>query len=414
MRKRNCLSLLFTIILLGACYILKSAAIAQVTDKNSRVNNADMITRVNYDSIPDNTWVLLDEGNYQKTEAGLCPPRGILAYSGMAVDLINNQVIVFGGGHNDYWGNEIWAWDIQGRYWTKMYEPDMPNCADTDNINLPGMLVSKGRPISRHTYDSVEFLSREGLIFAGGASTYSGPGDELWQCYLNSPKDSWAYNFSMNEWTYLNAQRQPQPSIGSAAYDPVSGLLVATTRDDSYQQETWIYDYQTDTWTQRKPANKGPYAYHGSLTYDSKRQLIYQLGSDAPPHYQLWAYDITGNNWSQINTSPENQPPVGYNNGWGIAYDPNNDVLAIFGDDGLWILNLESKIWIKDQDNQQIKPISNDNVFGKLKFNVNFNLFFMVQVNSGYYADVWAYRYKYSPISTNFPPSIPKGLRISN
>jgi hypothetical protein len=65
-------------------------------------------------AIPDNTWSRV-------TDSG--PPSGALAYSGMAYDSKHHKLLVFGGGHWDYSGNEIWAFDINTLTWSRMYEP---------------------------------------------------------------------------------------------------------------------------------------------------------------------------------------------------------------------------------------------------------------------------------------------------
>lgn len=49
-------------------------------------------------AIPENAW---------QRVAGFAPvPAGILAYSGGVYDSVNHELLIFGGGHADYWGNE--------------------------------------------------------------------------------------------------------------------------------------------------------------------------------------------------------------------------------------------------------------------------------------------------------------------
>src|SRR5699024_5795701 len=47
----------------------------------------------------------------------------IEAYSGGALDPEGNRLYVLGGGHNDYYGNEVYAFDINTRSWHRVTEP---------------------------------------------------------------------------------------------------------------------------------------------------------------------------------------------------------------------------------------------------------------------------------------------------
>ena len=103
-----------------------------------------------YSEIPSTTWVKVGPASTMAQ-----PPNGITAFSGMAIDESNGQILLFGGGHSDYWGNEVWAWTMSERAWRKMYEPDalhnvsLSACqASVDNTNRPGLWTPSGRPIS--------------------------------------------------------------------------------------------------------------------------------------------------------------------------------------------------------------------------------------------------------------------------
>jgi hypothetical protein len=152
-------------------------------------------------AIPDNTWSRV-------TNTG--PPSGALAFSGMAYDSKHHKLLVFGGGHWDYSGNEIWAFDINTLTWAKMYEP-VPESAYTSQYassQYPGAILypdpnaplSEAQPLTRHTYDTVEFIESQGVLFTRGRYTW-GDGQQgyCWGC-----RDTWTYDLDTNKWTYRN------------------------------------------------------------------------------------------------------------------------------------------------------------------------------------------------------------------
>ena len=101
----------------------------------------------------------------------------------MALDSKHQKLLVFGGGHWDYWGNEIWAFDIPTLQWTRMYEPDpKPDTLTSGSFKAeyPGAVfypdtnepLSDARPLTRHTYDTVEYISAHGVMISTGVFTF--------------------------------------------------------------------------------------------------------------------------------------------------------------------------------------------------------------------------------------------------
>ena len=81
------------------------------------------------------------------------PPGGIAAYSGMAVDDRGHRLFLFGGGHNDYFGNEVWRLTLNTFEWSRDYAPDIganPPVEDiwarVDASTLPGGYTDTMRP----------------------------------------------------------------------------------------------------------------------------------------------------------------------------------------------------------------------------------------------------------------------------
>ncbi|MET0591842.1 MAG: hypothetical protein ABW133_04030, partial [Polyangiaceae bacterium] len=89
----------------------------------------------------------------------------INAWSGAAADIDNNQLYIWGGGHDDYHGNEVYALDLAALRMKRLNEPSpasaIVGCDDK---------YTDGLPSSRHTYDGLAFLPGEKALFAFGGS----------------------------------------------------------------------------------------------------------------------------------------------------------------------------------------------------------------------------------------------------
>lgn len=389
------------------------------------LNPESTLAFVDYSQVPDNTWVLVDHNG--------SPPFGILGYSGMALDTINHKILLFGGGHNDYGGNEVYSWDINGtQTWTKMYEPTafmamtLAQCqAGVDNNNYPGMWVPTGRPLSRHTYTAIDFMSHSGEMVVSGSSTYSGPNDSFWLvndvppgCYYNTPGDMWLYNQANNTWTFKGAyfpgQKGRPHYIHSFTYDSYNHNVIVYGTGGGI----WIYDPTANTWTEKFPTGTLPdnsQAYNG-ITYDSKRRRVYIFGSAYPYNHDLYYYDVSGNSWTKV--SPSGNPPplnsdVWKNGMFGLAYDSVNDVILAFGVDGnscnLWVYSPTANSWTKNPGDSTPPAPANSVIYGHLKYDSTNNITFLVTSNTSYGVDVWAYRYKKG---TTIVPAPPTGLTI--
>lgn len=359
-----------------------------------------------YAAMPDGSWLLAGAGSYKGRDAGQEPPFGILGFSGMALDSGHRKLLLFGGGHNDYWGNEVWAWDIDRRVWQKMYEPDRfidmtreEALKGVDNQRQPGVWLPSKRPITRHTYGSICFLEHQGMMLAGGGSTYSGPNRhkvDFWidvgapnGVWLNGPADIWLYSLAKNEWTYKGSgkMKDARPDFprgsGTATYAP--DLKAAIVVSDA----TWLYDAAKDTWTRMKA--KCPGGGHSVMTYDTRRKLAYYVGRSGK-QLMMHAYDPASDVWAEVKA--EGELPTNRDGGWGITYDGSNDVVLAFGRDGLAVYDLKTSRWEINPGRHEKAPPPREWTFNCFQYDAVNNVAFLVTGTRDWRIDVWAYRYK--------------------
>ncbi len=88
--------------------------------------------------------------------------RGLMAaWSGGVFDTKRDRLIIWGGGHNDYGGNELYAFDVNLLRWLRLTEP-------TPNPNRCQEVNSDGTPVARHTYNGLAYIANGDRCFAFG------------------------------------------------------------------------------------------------------------------------------------------------------------------------------------------------------------------------------------------------------
>jgi hypothetical protein len=107
---------------------------------------------------------------------------GVLAYSGMAVAPNYGQqggLVIHGGGHGDYWGNEVYVFDIAAARWTRINRPSNAAAPDTDpRVDLEHGEYPDGSPMAAHTYDVMRVIpgGTKGLLLRAVAPSVAGSG----------------------------------------------------------------------------------------------------------------------------------------------------------------------------------------------------------------------------------------------
>lgn len=104
------------------------------------------------------------------------------------------------------------------------------------------------------------------------------------------PGNVWAYDLQANTWT---EKRGAPPGAWLSAYDPVSGLVMASGNADT--TELWNYDVETDMWTPIHQTNGPSYA---GFAYDASvdRMVAYTGVSGG---HETWLFDIRTGTWSR-------------------------------------------------------------------------------------------------------------------
>jgi hypothetical protein len=199
------------------------------------------------------------------------------AWSGGAFDTRRNRLIVFGGGHNDYYGNEIYAVNVGSSTVERLTDPGLPiatSCVES--------IAGGTQPNSRHTYDGVEYLPTVDKLFIFGGALACAGGFH--------GGDTWMFDFATKRWQNMQPSGpQPQKEVGIlTAYDPNTGLVLLHDR-----RFLFSYDPVANRYTQLTTQN-AYFGYTMSATLDPVRKRFVVVGYDTMQESgQVYSFDIT-------------------------------------------------------------------------------------------------------------------------
>jgi hypothetical protein len=153
------------------------------------------------------------------------------------------------------------------------------------------------------------------------------------------PQDTWVFDFDSISWTQMSPEDSPLPQYGHhMIYDTRNRMLVMYgghwsipgTSRHGYSDGVWTYDYQSDTWTKVDPATSLPRRYWHTLAYDEDRGAMVVFGGSGERDAVLddtWLYDLSTNTWERLNT--DERPPERENSA--LVYDPVHGKFILFG-----------------------------------------------------------------------------------
>jgi hypothetical protein len=175
-------------------------------------------------------------------------PRSVLhAWCGAALATgfgTHGAIVHYGGGHQDYYGNEVYVFDLGTRTWDRLTEPS-PYSPTIATSTIPDGIYPDGTPGAPHTYHGV------------------------------------AYRPSTNE--YLITKRELNSAGG--------GVVSAMTR----------FDLNTNSWTCSEASVHGAFRDSASSCYDSKRDGVWLI--DARIYLNWSYYDFTSDTWTNYTPS---------------------------------------------------------------------------------------------------------------
>jgi hypothetical protein len=266
-------------------------------------------------------------------------------WSGAIADEKRNRLLIWGGGHRGYFGNEVYALDLNALAMQRLNDPSDLAGVDVNECTSPEAYAD-GRASSRHTYDGLAYLPDADAMFAlAGAGIPCGYAlTGTWT--LDLAKVDGAPLGSAVPWTNMNPD--PYPSKASygvvSDYDPNSQRVIV---DDTYN--LWSYDLASNTYTllNDSDATGAHIDYHMTGRVDPKRRLfiivggggnddggmqVFDLAAGSDHAQQDWTNDVSGCDGLLAASSP------------GLAYDATRDrMIGWAGGDTVYAFNPDDK-----------------------------------------------------------------------
>jgi hypothetical protein len=311
-------------------------------------------------TMPANTWMAVPnskistvfpaEGQFPGTRGVGGPSNVIAAWCGAALDTKRNRLVIWGGGHADYHGNEVYVFDITNMKWERLTDPFVNPVPDKE-VN------ADGTPHSRHTYG--------GLAYIAHADRFFGQGGSLAGVGFAKCDKSWVFDFETKKWTDRNPATTPGGGFGlCCAYDPVSKMLFWGAGDNGL----WVYDYDQNTWTK---LNSDGGFYEQTATIDSKRRQVVFAGPAGVYSYELDKKDFTRNKWTTSGSDGLKSSKFGFD------YDPVSDRFVGWKNGAVYVLNPETKEWTANDVTGAPKG-TEAGMYGRLRYVPSVNAFIVV------------------------------------
>lgn len=226
----------------------------------------------------------------------------ITAWGGATLDTTRGRLVVWGGGHGDYRGNEVYTFDLQDLVWSRIWGPTpLEQIPEGDAFET----YADGNPGSRHTYSGLSYLPppHDAMIAMGGS---------LWQSGSFST-GTWRFSFSDGAWVRSVDGPAEQGFGDPSVHDPQTGHVFRRTNSRMVE-----YDPDADVYIDRAASNGGFWAPNVATALDPDRRLMIIVGEG-----RLDSYDLASDTYVQdVAIEGPGVSELFGDGGPGVGFDP--------------------------------------------------------------------------------------------
>ncbi|HEX7959692.1 MAG TPA: hypothetical protein VF493_07220, partial [Terriglobales bacterium] len=128
----------------------------------------------------------------------------IAAWSGGIADVARNRMIIWGGGHTDYYGNELYALNLSDETMVRLNDPGPVISPNAENASV----LADGTPNARHTYNGLAYIAQADRMFAFSGSMASNSG--------NTDDRTWTLDLASLQWRAMDPVKgiKPKAAVG--------------------------------------------------------------------------------------------------------------------------------------------------------------------------------------------------------
>lgn len=263
-------------------------------------------------------------------------------------DKARKRFCMWGGGHGDYWGNQMYCFSVVSKTWSMLYTRSTSPVLFFGGPNVGTMADGKIGP--RHTYNHfVSLPTQDKYFYFGGAQSVQGS-------FIN---DTWFFDPVTNTWAEKNVTGNiPNADFGmNAQYNPNDDRVYIQDSNNLYQ-----FNPATLNYVIAKNQSQGCGYRSGFL--DTKRNFYYTISgqSDCGTAGLMRRISLTGtisaNSWQTVSTSGSNSF-LASNNFCAAIYDPVID-RAVFHCGGQTVYTMDVTTGVITANNLGVTPPSLD------------------------------------------------------
>lgn len=344
--------------------------------------------------MPADTWMRVEQGygdvcTTTETDEwhAVSGCGGLLAFSGGLWDPDHRLMLLWGGGHADYAGNEVYAFSTRTFTWERLTEPS-PGPYDRDPLD-------DGQPVSRHTYDGLTWLPDTHVMWAWtGSRSLDG----------SSTNVVWEFDPIARTWTDVTEDGTPGGAYEtSATYDPYTQRIYLKSGE-----RFLAYTPRTRTWQTPHDFGFPPLwpRYAGGQqrgVLAAERRLIFWMGGGLYMVYDIENDRFVTDEWittggatftnaEAVSGHPEQMITTGGGEiieqaDPGLDYDVRADQIVGWTGEELWALDLTTKTWTA-RSTTGAPPPGALRPYGRFRYIDALNVFILVDSLD----DVWFYK----------------------
>jgi hypothetical protein len=216
-------------------------------------------------------------------------------------------MIVFGGGHNDYFGSDVHAFDLATRQWMRVSDGYVSGAANEYGAGAvyPDSVYPDGSPLPPHTYGYVQYdpVGNDYLLLKGQL--------ELGPDVKATPI---SHMFNLDSLTWRRGPRHPSAVLGSggwSAWDASRRIIWGHSGDSGngfigFSPDGDNGDGTFGSWTALYP-KKMQSADHNAMAMDPEGDIIVVVAGAANT---LYALDPSAPEGDFVQLSSTGEPPV--------------------------------------------------------------------------------------------------------
>ncbi len=289
----------------------------------------------------------------------------------MVVDSGNDQVILFGGnslGEAQVFYDDTWIYSPESNIWTQL-------------------MIDGPSPRGSH---ALTYNPDDGTVLLFGGQT---PTRRL--------SETWVFDCNMETWIEIETEISPEGrSDFDMVYDSSRGVFIlygGWGDRTGFQDDTWVFDPETNTWSEIETNVTPGRMYGQNLEYYpvGEKVILYggHLKSPISRDYVEEAWYFYPDNSSWVKSSSANTPHGRYWNS--MSFSSVHSSLVVFGGTygegpitDTWILSTQNMVWTQlDSNDFPSNRVISDMVY--VDFLGSFLLFGGVNNNYEHYGDTW-------------------------